>query len=230
VRIVFLNTWDGKVKEEIGKFFDREIALGTDVFCLQEIYDKTKLGSDLLLSNFNHYDAYKKVGEKDAFSQLTFVKKCITEVTFSVLGEENASIGSSLLTQLKINNQIFSICNVHGLSQPGNKLDTKERLEHSKLIIDTLVNQKGPKIVGGDFNLEFETKSVRLFEEAGYKNQIKDFGIRTTRNRYVWDRYPGSKQYYSDYVFVSSDVSVLNFEVPNIEVSDHLPLTLEINT
>jgi len=32
---------------------------------------------------------------------------------------------------------------------------------------------------------------------------------------------------HSDYVFVSLEVKVKKFEVPNIEISDHLPLILD---
>ena len=60
--------------------------------------------------------------------------------------------------------------------------------------------------------------------------------IKTTRNFHAWRqakemvadgyRFYG-EQKFADYVFVSKDVKVKNFEVPNIEISDHLPLILD---
>ena len=89
----------------------------------------------------------------------------------------------------------------------------------------------GLKIIGGDFNLNPDTKSVKIFEEVGYKNLIMDFGIKNTRNEISWKQFqnkPGFvKQYFADYVFVSKDVKVRKFEVPYNEISDHLPQILE---
>ena len=83
-------------------------------------------------------------------------------------------------------------------------------------------------MIGGDFNLAPETKSIAMLTENGYRDLIKDFKIRTTRNRLAWEMYPESKQYFSDYVFASPEVKVKEFTVPENEISDHLPLILDI--
>jgi endonuclease/exonuclease/phosphatase family metal-dependent hydrolase len=65
----------------------------------------------------------------------------------------------------------------------------------------------------------------------GYRNLIKDFGIKSTRGRICWEQYkhkPGfTKQFFADYIFVSKRVGVKGFQVPHIEISDHLPLILD---
>ena len=72
------------------------------------------------------------------------------------------------------------------------------------------------------------TKSIKMIKEAGYKNLIKDFGIKTTRNKLAWDQFPDEeKQNFADYVFVSPEIKVRKFSVPNLEISDHLPLILD---
>lgn len=86
----------------------------------------------------------------------------------------------------------------------------------------------GIKILGGDFNTLPDEKSITMFETAGYKSLIKDFAVNTTRNRYVWERYPKNKMYYSDYVFVERGTKLKSFDVPGIEVSDHLPMVVEL--
>ena len=65
-----------------------------------------------------------------------------------------------------------------------------------------------------------------MFEDNGYKNLIKEFKIPTTRNEISWAKYE-NKQLFADFVFVSPDVKITNFSVPNNEISDHLPLILE---
>jgi endonuclease/exonuclease/phosphatase family metal-dependent hydrolase len=86
----------------------------------------------------------------------------------------------------------------------------------------------GEKIIGGDFNLNKNTESVKMFEKNGYRNLIEEFGIEVTRNHLIWDLYPENIQFWADYLFVSPEVKVKSFEVPKNEVSDHLPQVLVI--
>ena len=56
------------------------------------------------------------------------------------------------------------------------------------------------------------------------KNLIKENGIKFTRN----SRYKDYKMLpFADYIFISKDIEVTNFEVLQDEVSDHLALLLE---
>lgn len=124
----------------------------------------------------------------------------------------------------------FAVINFHGAAHPGDKSDTPQRLEHSRrlrLIWDSLGEQV-PKILCGDFNMMPETESIKMLDAKG-KNLIKEFKIQNTRNEISWRKYPGSKQTFADYTFVSSEIKVNNFEVPYNEVSDHLPMLLDFS-
>ncbi len=135
--------------------------------------------------------------------------------------------------QMKINGRILTVCNFYGAPYPGTKLDTPERLLQSRKALDFLSEQEGEKIVVGDFNLLPQTKSITMFEEAGFRNLIKDFSIKTTRgslNKKMNPQYantPQGFQEFADYAFVSSGISVSDFKVPDISISDHLPLVLD---
>jgi endonuclease/exonuclease/phosphatase family metal-dependent hydrolase len=107
-------------------------------------------------------------------------------------------------------------------------MDTVERVRFSSDIIDFFKDKNAPVVIGGDFNLEPPTKSVGVFKEAGYRDLIDEHDIKTTRNHFAWDLYPGNELYYSDYVFVNDKLKVKNFEVVDNEVSDHLPLIVEL--
>ena len=122
----------------------------------------------------------------------------------------------------------INVVNVHGKSIPGHKVDTPARIKQSKTIIEFLKDKNGLKIIGGDFNLMPDTKSVGMFEKAGYRNLIRDFNIQETRNRLSWEQFPDKeRQHFADYVFVSKDAMVNKFEVPYNEISDHLPQILD---
>ena len=132
---------------------------------------------------------------------------------------------------LSINDQPLTICCLHGASQPGSKLDTPDRINQSQKVIDFLKDRPGEKIVMGDFNLLPETESIRMFEPAGYRNLVNDFKISTTRgtkHKQLYPEFAGDYQEYADYTFVTPGVKVTNFEVPDVPISDHLPMILEI--
>jgi endonuclease/exonuclease/phosphatase family metal-dependent hydrolase len=141
---------------------------------------------------------------------------------------------NALYVGLSINDQPLTICCLHGASQPGDKLDTPDRLAQSQKVIDLLGSRPGEKIVMGDFNLRPETESIRMFEPAGYRNLIGEFEITTTRgtmHKQLNPKYantPEGYQEYADYTFVTPGIKVTSFEVPDVPISDHLPMILEI--
>ncbi len=121
----------------------------------------------------------------------------------------------------------YTLAHLHGIASPGTKRDTPERITQSQKIIDFLAGETGAKILGGDFNLLPDTESIRMIENIGMRNLITDFTIKTTRNQLSYGQYPeAERQYFADFAFVSSAIRVTDFHVPQIEISDHLPLVL----
>lgn len=132
------------------------------------------------------------------------------------------------IQHLRIRNEgkDFTILNFHGTSFPGSKLDTHQRIDQSEKIRKIIVNEIGTKILVGDFNLLPETQSIEIIE-LNMKNLIKEFNIKTTRSKLSPFYGKADFQKFADYVFVSQEINVLNFQVPDIEISDHLPMVLE---
>ncbi len=178
------------------------------------------------------------------YGNATFIKKNLNVVGWDkifiyreansyVHGEFETYPSNMLHTQIMIGSKIVTVCNLHGAAMPGHKLDTVERLLQTKKILDFVRNEPGEKIIVGDFNLLPETRSIKLIEENGFRNLIQDFGITTTRGSLIKKLHPeyGTSaqgfQEFADYAFVSPGVVVTSFEVPDLPVSDHLPLILE---
>jgi endonuclease/exonuclease/phosphatase family metal-dependent hydrolase len=180
------------------------------------------------LPTYTEVEKYKYVTDNDDFPQATYLKRTIPLLASGAIMENEEGVGLGLYVQIRVGDKNLYICNFHGMSRPVDKLDHPEKLRQSQRLIDFFGDREGLKIIGGDFNLLPETKSIQMFRENGYKDLIKEYKIATTRNRLAWEMYPNHKLYYSDYVFVSPDVKVKSFSVPNIEISDHLPLILEI--
>ena len=235
MRIIFLNTWQGRGGVPLKNFIEKE-SRKTDIFCFQEVSpDFFKILSSWLPRHEPFYEAGKKLAtDGRIYGQVIFTKPGIgvrEKGKISLYNQLTNDIGFLLYQHVSFNGGEMWLGNVHGKTNPGSKKDTESRLNQSRKIIDFFAEKKAPVIFGGDFNLLPDTKSIRMFEGAGYKNLIKDFGIKTTRNRLSWEEFRKQpnfvKQYFADYVFVSPGVKVKSFEVPHLEVSDHLPLILD---
>lgn len=237
MKIIFLNIWFGQGGEPFFNFIKQKSS-ETDIFCFMEVTPNLykKLSEDL--KDFQSiYDKGTYLKElEDWCGQSIFVNKNLkinSKGKTLIYPQSDDDIGFLQYVQIDGNNGSFWIGNVHGKTKPGDKLDTPIRISQSKKIIEFFNKKSGGKIIGGDFNLYPETKSVKMFEEAGYKNLIREFDIKTTRNQTSWNQFanhPGYvKQYFADFTFVSPEIKVKNFEVPNLEISDHLPQILEFS-
>ncbi len=228
MKIIFLNALNAELKEPLAQFL-REHAGTTDIFCFQEAGQGMRELCAELISGHEKITDEKRVSKREYFHQAIYFKNGVRkEESASVLKTEK-KIGLGLFLEAGKGDQLVSVCNVHGLALPGEKCDSPGRLMQTEGIIKFMAKRKIPRIIGGDFNVLPETQSILKFEEAGYRNLIKDFNIRTTRNEFSWKKYPDNPLYYSDYVFVSPDVRVKSFSVPDMEISDHLPMILEID-
>lgn len=229
MKLIFLNTWCGKQGNEIREFFKLH-AQDTDIFCLQEASDDMRNMVREYLRDFSETFSHqegKTIGtHTDEYDQTTYVRKTVPVLHSEILFSEKAS-GLGICTEIQYPDGTLHILNYCGDSRPGNKLDTPGRIEQSEKILAYYRDKQGPKILGGDFNLLPQTRSVQVFLENGYRELVKDFNISTTRNHLAWDRFP-VKILFSDYVFISNDIKVKDFSVPNIKVSDHLPMILQL--
>lgn len=129
---------------------------------------------------------------------------------------------------LIINGDEYTICNFHGASFPGSKLDTPQRIEQSKKIKDILKDRQGNKIITGDFNLLPQTQSIKIVE-TDMQNLINEFDIKRTRSNLSPFFGKVEFQNFADFTFVSNSIFVKNFQVPEVEISDHLPMILEFS-
>lgn len=235
MRVIFLNSWYAKAGQPFYDFISAESSK-TDIFCLSEIYPDLFSKIGVILADFKGFYG-KGIFDRNMnfrYGQAVYAKSVKAEEMAKLKSptdfENEPDFAFAMVFKIELQRGFFYLVNLHGKSRPGNKLDTPARIKQSGMIISFLKDLPGPKIIGGDFNLMPDTKSVRMFEEAGYRNLIKDFGVRETRNRLSWDQFPNEeKQHFADFCFVSPDVKVDSFEVPDIEISDHLPLVLDFS-
>jgi len=227
MRIIFLNTWYGKLKD-FSEYITKQIP-HTDVFCFQEVGDEIKIKCNSILPNYLLLSGYKEITKDNYFSLAVYVKHDIKLVKQSLVIEKLKNTGLGIYAEIEKDGSRIHLCNFHGIAYPGDKKDNGSRIVQSKGVIDFFKNISGSKIIGGDFNLAKDAESIKVFEKNGYRNLINEYKVHSTRNKFAWKKYPNVPQNYSDYVFVDKDIKVKKFFVPTDLVSDHQPLVLEID-
>jgi len=121
--------------------------------------------------------------------------------------------------------KLITIINFHGLwdEKAKGKIDTENRKNQSKKIVEFVEKLSNDVILCGDFNLLPDTESIAILERAGLRNLIKEYNITSTRTSFYT-----KPEKHADYVFVSKGIDVKTFKVLPDEVSDHFALFLEI--
>lgn len=258
MKLISLNTWGGKFFTPLMKFIkdseDTDIFCFQEVFNTTsniKVRKERRMNLYEELTNIltNHQGFFapflenyiifsrtevKKTGFNLSFGLAIFIKKEINikhAGNFFIYGNRNSFDPKNLNSIPRISQYIsftksgknFIVCNLHGIWVKEGKSDTPSRLNQSRKIIKFLGKQAGKKILCGDFNLDINTQSIKILEE-NFKNLIREYNIQTTRNKF----FPGNEKH-ADYTFVTPDINVGNFEVPDVKISDHLPMTLEFS-
>ena len=227
--ILSLNIYHGALQKELLAYIGHKLA-HTDIFCFQEADPAiVEQLDELLIGEFSAYYAYKE-NDADDYHLATYVRRNLQVVRNREVLAGVGSVGLGLACTVRTSgDKELTITSVHGNSQPGHKLDTPDRLVQSGQLIESSNTSNGTSVFIGDFNLLPGTESVDMFVKSGYRNLINEYNIATTRNEIAWRRYPENKQLYADYAFIRGGSGVVyDFTVEPIDVSDHLPLLLQV--
>lgn len=121
----------------------------------------------------------------------------------------------------------ISVTHMHGLRDPDGKMDTAERAEQARRLLDISrrVSEPGDAVVVcGDFNVEPGSETLAILANAGLKELVTGRGFESTRTTHYAK--PGR---FADYMLVDREDMVRSFEViHDPEVSDHCPLVLRL--
>lgn len=254
MKLVSLNIWAGREFGPLMKYV-LDQSRDTDIFCFQEVFDtptsrkvvsehyRANIYSELQKALPNHTGYFAPVQDGCDFNGpvdysiqwglAMFVKTSLNVIETGeiyLFGGRNSrkddisSMPRNLqYVHLGADGQRYTIAHFHGLWNGRGKTDTEDRIQQSKKVKEFLEGVKGKKIVCGDFNLLPDTKSLSIIED-NLVNLIKTGRITSTRS----SLYQKSEKH-ADYTLVSFDVNVESFAVPQIEVSDHLPMELKFS-
>ncbi|MGV8168513.1 MAG: endonuclease/exonuclease/phosphatase family protein [Candidatus Nanoarchaeia archaeon] len=254
MKLISLNIWGGHEFEALMTFV-KEQSKDTDIFCFQEIFDTpterkivekeyranilSELNSALQEYNIYYVPTHENWGIMEpadfeiSFGVAMFIKKNIAvkkmETKF-IFGDYNIKVNGShprCLQHIQIisSGKEYNILQFHGLWGKGmKKIDNEHRIMQSTKVKEFMDKIKGKKILCGDFNLNPDTESISILEQ-NMINLIKDKKIVSTRSNKHYEK----PTRYADYTIVSPDVEVESFEVPQMDISDHLPMILKFS-
>ncbi len=125
---------------------------------------------------------------------------------------------------LRVNNQ-----NVHAMCWHGAwtapPTDTLETLRQAKIVAGYLKSLNDPFILGGDLNNTIESETVGLINAVA-KNLMFGVDAKATTHPKVHRIAP--RGFLIDYIFVSKHFKLKRIDVPEVTVSDHLPVVAEV--
>jgi exonuclease III len=254
MKLITLNLWGGKLYNPLIEFIKTHSG-NVDIFCFQDALFGTKAEfSPVQKARTNLFEEIQKVltdfnafiyrDQEESYihgellpldvgcGQVIFVRKNIEVLEnggFRSHPDSPYHKGGDLVSgrcqwiKIRSDGEEITILNLHGLWQrDSQKKDTPERMEQSQKIQEFFKNHTGKKILCGDFNIINDGNAMSMLEE-GMVNLVKKFNITSTRSSH----YPKEEKF-ADYVLVSKDIEVKDFQVLPDEVSDHLSLLLEI--
>lgn len=253
MRIISLNTWGGRAgKENLLEFFrthaDTDIFCLQEIWSAPYAHLEGRLAGGVPLRNENiMVHAVREISAElpnhktffhphvgDNYGLFMVIKKefeVVNEGDVFVykqrgfISNEDAGNHARNIQYVTVisNNQPVTIINFHGLWNGKGKTDTEDRIQQSKNILEFTKNIQNPFVLCGDFNLLPDTESLRMFENAGLRNLVREHGVTSTRTSFYT-----KPEKFADYVFISKDIPLKNFKVLSDEVSDHAPLLIDV--
>lgn len=182
-------------------------------------------GKELFSVNFKgkiEFGNYLKTRYPITKGQNIFVQNHFSYVTdWSKWPEEDYR--AVQVNDLDIDGKKLRVLNYHGIWSKD-KRGTAQTKAACEVIKKLALEANGPVIITGDFNLFPDTDSMQVFG-AEFVSLVDQFKIASTRP--ATNELSSEKRNVVDYIFVTKDITVKNFEVLESDVSDHLPLVLE---
>jgi len=240
MRLITLNIWGGHLHSPLLEFIKSHQDI--DIFCFQEVYHNAphKISTEdrenhlhifsELQNHLPDHTAYFRPAVDNIYGIAIFVKNTINIIkegeviiheNLKYLGAGPAHTRNLQFLECSINNQAYTIMNIHGLWNGKGKTDSPERILQSQKIRAFMDGVTTPKILCGDFNLNPDTESLKILE-SNMTNLIKLNKITSTRSSF----YPKDGKF-ADYIITSPELKINQFSVLSHEVSDHLPLLLD---
>lgn len=124
------------------------------------------------------------------------------------------------LAQIDLGPAVINDFNLQGVWGYKNGSDNPERLEMSKIIVKQIEGLKNV-VMTGDFNCQEGTESTNNIE----KHVVNIFkGERKSTFNMLQKKDQGYSTSIVDFIFASKELKLISKSMPQVDISDHLPL------
>ena len=251
IKFIQVNMYKGKYLDALVDFLKREKA---DIISMQEVTtlennlyeDKSVNLFELLKQRLGyngvfHADVVLESNPDAFFGNAVFSKWPIEKSQVVLLKtfrpvtkneyEKNAGNVWSLLARHMLDATIdLDGFKIHAISVHGRRIappsDDPENVRQAQVMayhLKSLGEQH--YVLGGDFNMPPGTKTIGEISAVA-KNLMDGLNIKQTLNPRVHEL--GNKGYLVDFIFCSKGFKLLSLSVPELTVSDHLPVIAEL--
>lgn len=127
--------------------------------------------------------------------------------------------------ELDLDGKPFHVFNTHGIWYEHGR-DNPRRLQMGQTIVDRMAGIQ-PAILCGDFNVNEGTETINRLGERLHNVFAAD---RRTTSFNVSRKPPGTGYATAvvDFIFTTPDIKILSHRQPDVDVTDHLPLVVEL--
>lgn len=248
LKFVQVNIFKGKYLDALVDFLKKE---DPDIVAMQEVtYGDVSYYHDKMINLFEYIK--KKTGHggyfasdqkfvdspKSLFGNAVLTKLPITGSKVLTLKDFRpvtlAEFGDSAIfphlarlaidVMVDVNGRIVHAISWHG-AWTAPPADTPETLRQANMVGSYLKSIAAPFIVGADMNNIPDSKTVEVIEGVA-NNLMNGSQVEQTTHPKIHKIAP--KGYLVDYIFVSDDFKLKSLEVPEVLVSDHLPVVAEL--
>ena len=162
-----------------------------------------------------------KILNKNVIVLKTFEPVTLEELDGESAAEIRPLISRHLLTaQVNLFGKEIAILSWHG-AWTAPPVDTAETLRQSRLVANYLSSLKTHFILGGDLNNTPDSKTVGLVSKVANNLMFGSSVVQTTHPK-IHKIAP--RGFLIDYVFVSPHFRLVSIKVPQVLISDHLPV------
>ncbi len=250
VKFITINTWFGGILwDELVEFIKNE---NPDILCLQEVYDGKDQSHE---KRFRTVEEYKKIfsGTLPHFafgatvfdtginaewgnaifskfqitsSQTIFFDLPYSHYDFQLDADPRLAAEGVLVAEVKVGDKNIFIGSWHGVwDHHGGDTDKRHIMEEK--IINGL-KDKGSIILAGDTNMNPTSNVIQNIQNSLNLESVFGTTLKSTFNM-PQKKNPGNYANSPvDMVFVSRDIEIRKKEMPNVNISDHYPLVVEL--
>lgn len=250
IKVLTLNIWGGELLDKAINFIHKE---NPDIALFQEVFNGEEKNLDLKYQSYNILK--QKLNLPHSAFEASFIDTSLSgripngNVIFSRFPIENKKIiffdvpfgevnleksdmqngGSQYLpmsmlrADIKIDDRDFSAYSVHGIWGFDGE-DNDRRLAMSETIIEEIKDRQNV-ILAGDFNVKPDTKTIENIEnhlQNVFKNEL------TSTFNMKHKKLGGYATAVVDMIFASNNIKIVTHFMPDVDVSDHMPLVCEL--